>query len=131
MKQRHSYIARGSVKFNLHWETLLAISVKFTKVHILFPVMLNLRIILQTYLYIHIWDKHKFTHCNIVRDEKCKSNQLTAWSLQWVCISLKEYVQVLPVAALWSFVYLLPSPFSYYAPGTLTFLLFFQQSGMC
>lgn len=54
MKQRHSYIAPGSVKFNLHWETFLAISVKFTKVYILFPVMLNLRIIL-TIVFVHTY----------------------------------------------------------------------------
>lgn len=67
-RNRYSYCWQECELFNFHWETFLTIPVKFTKAYILFPVILNLGMIIQ-YFYIHEWNMHKFIYCNIVSDK--------------------------------------------------------------
>lgn len=102
-----------------------ALSVVFTKVYILFPI-LNLGIILERYLYIYKWNMHKFIYCNIVSDKKIQVKSTQHCGLKGLHFIQRLYPSTVNLYILWSLICSSSLPFTCHVPGTLTPLLFFQ-----
>lgn len=91
----------------------MAISVKFMKTYILLPVILNLGIILQRYLYIRKWYMRKSVYCNIVRDQKTQVKSMHSLPPAMGLHFTQRIYPSLPVLAFLSFYFLFyHSPFT-------------------